>query len=132
LPESWTFGVNSSSPLNSLSLKFESSTIASIKFENKTQPALITISLYYGELETIGNLIDKVCFSGSSLTYNLKTTNPTYSKTINGENFVCQNYVTKEYCQKLYCKNINMQPINTPGNYILRLDYDKGVVSVRI
>jgi hypothetical protein len=132
LSEVWEFGVNTSSPLNSLNLKFESSTIASIKFENKTQPALVTISLYYGELEAIGNVIDKVCFSGNSLTYNLKITNPTYSKIVNGENFVCQSYTGKEYCQKLYCKNLNMQPINSPGQYILQLNYDKGVVSVKI
>lgn len=132
LPEVWEFGVNSSSPTNALSTKFESSTIASIRFENKTQPALVTISLYFGELETITNLIDRVCFSGSSLSYKLKISNPTYQKIVGGENFVCQSYMGKEYCQKVYCKNLKMQPINTPGQYKLYLNYDRGAVSVGI
>ena len=130
LPEIWTFGVNTSSPPNALYTKFESSTSASIKFENKTQPAIFKLTLYYGELETMSNLVDQVCFSGNSLTYNMKLSNPTYSKIDQNENFVCQTYKDKEYCQKVYCQNIDIQTI-TPGNYILSINYDRGGVVVR-
>jgi len=130
--ETWKFGVQNHSYSDALKSSVSISTGVSIRYSGtKTQPGLLTVTVYDGELETLSGFIDRVCSSGVEMSNEVVLSYATYAKTVDSKSFICMKQ-TKEFCSILSCTKKIEFPNIAPGKYIIKAIPKDGKIVVMV
>lgn len=131
-PETWHFGVQNHSLGDAFKSSLTISTAVSIKISDvKTQPGLITLTIYSGELEELSGIIDKSCLSGIESDEQISLSYATYAKSQNDKNYICMSYKNGDFCLTLSCAKEIVFPKLSPGTYKIKV-IPNGKVEVRV
>jgi hypothetical protein len=131
-PETWYFGTPTFSPDKAFFSSVQLSLPASIKMSDvKLQPAIVTIDLYSGELETLSGIIDKVCSTKQDTHSSITVSYPTFLKSDGNKNYICMNYFDEEKCLAIKCEKVEF-PALAPGNYLLSVKFADNSVVVEV
>lgn len=121
-PEFWTFGVDNHSLGSALKSSISISTAISIRVnETKSQPAVITIAIYDGELERLAGAIDNSCTTNKMVSVSASFSNPVFMKQLNGRNAICMTSKDGEFCSKLTCSRQINFPFLNAGSYSMAI-----------
>jgi hypothetical protein len=121
-PETWYFGVQNHSLGDALKSTVAISSAVSIRMTDvKTQPGLVTITIYSGELEQLSGIIDKTCLSGIEIDGQIYLSYTTYAKSQNDKNYICMSYKNGEFCSMLSCTKEIVFPKLSPGSYKIKV-----------
>lgn len=124
-PESWNFSVETHSRGKAFRSSVTVSTAISIRMSDvKTQPGLLTITVYDGELEQLTGIIDNACLNGFDFEGEISVSYPTYVRTYGGKSYMCMSYEKGEFCLRLSCDKGIVFPEIVPGNYQIKVKTD--------
>jgi hypothetical protein len=132
-PESWVFGVDSHSTGSSLKSGMSISTAVSIRVnETKSQPAIITITIYDGELERIAGAIDSSCITNKEVQTAVSFSSQVVLKQLDGRNVICMISNDQESCSKLSCTKQIDFPSLVAGSYTIKIKPQTDKIKIEV
>lgn len=116
----WNFGIKTSSLGDAQKQVDSGSTPITIRINDvETQPGIIRVTLYDGDLESLTGVIDRVCSTNTEENIEIKLSYPIYLGQDGSS--LCMNYNKGDFCLKFACKRqVEFSNVNA-GNYKIRI-----------